>query len=88
MTHLMLNRKYEGLVLGVNEGFSLLSLDIVHSLQEPAGDPRCGGVAQGRGLPEPRRPEVARVRVVARVEAGQVGAVWGAQSATYTTDTA
>ena len=70
------------------KGFSLLNLVIVHSLQEPAGDPRCGGVAQGRGLPEPRRPEVARVCVVARVEAGQVGAVWSAQAATYTTDTA
>ena len=70
------------------KGFSLLSLDVVHSSKEPAWDPWGGGVTQGRGLPEPRRPEVAGVRVVARVEAGQVGAVWGAQAATHTTGTA
>ena len=49
-------------------------------LDEPAGEPRGGGVAQGRGVSEPGWPEGAGVRAVARVEAGQGGAVGAARA--------
>ena len=50
-------------------------------LQEPAGEPRRGGVAQGRGLAEPGGPEGGRVRGVGGVVAAQVGAVGRGQAA-------
>ena len=57
-----------------HNGFSVKSEGVLtpkhgHGLEESAGDPRGGGVAQRRSLPEPRRPEVSRVRAVAGVEA-------------------
>ena len=73
-----------------HNGFSVKNKGVLtrkhgHGLEESAGDPRGGGVAQGRGLPEPRRPEVSRVRVVAGVEAGQIGAVGSTRAPTDTT---
>ena len=50
-------------------------------LQEPTGEPRRGGVAQGRGLAEPGGPEGGRVRGVGGVVAAQVGAVGRGQAA-------
>ena len=50
-------------------------------LQEPAGEPRRGWVAQGRGLAEPGGPEGGRVRGVGGVVAAQVGAVGRGQAA-------
>ena len=56
-------------------------LPLTQQLQEPAGEPRRGGVAQGRGLAEPGGPEGGRVRGVGGVVAAQVGAVGRGQAA-------